>query len=245
MPATLVTYNTLPAVKWEIPAELPVAELVIFRIELVRFSALIPRFSTLLSADEVTRAQRYFHEKDRHRFIVTRGLLRIILGLYTNQQSSEIQFIRSVHKKPSILGSDWNYNVSHSGDWAVIAIGKIAVGIDVEKIDLDFRFQEVIPESFDPDERFYIERSPESRTLFYRLWTRKEALVKATGQGIDDYFKHIPSRDGVHEVDSQLLANVNHLTVSSFEVTTGYAAAVAYASAATIPHFCELDPAII
>lgn len=246
MRSAFLVYNNLPVVKWsDLPERFPVSDLVIFRIELIRFLAFISQFSALLLPDEEVRAQRYFHEKDRHRFIITRGLLRILLGNYTNQKPGDIQFVKSIHKKPSIQGSDWHYNVSHSGDWALIALSKTAVGIDLEKVDGDFRYQDILPESFSPHEQAFIQKSPEPRAQFYQLWTRKEALVKATGRGIDEHFKEIPSQEGNHNVDSQWIGNSNRWTISSFEVTEGYAAAVAYEGLEMVPIFCEINPVLL
>ncbi|WP_185731403.1 4'-phosphopantetheinyl transferase family protein [Larkinella rosea] len=242
MRSAFLVYNTLPAVKWSPLAEpFPVSELLVIRIELARFSALISQLFALLSPDEEVRAQRYFHEKDRHRFIITRGLLRSLLGHYTGQKPGAIQFVQTSHKKPSVRGSNWQYNVSHSGDWALIALSKTAVGVDIEKIDRDFRYQDILPESFSPQEQAFIEKSPDPRTRFYQLWTRKEALVKATGQGIDEHFQQIPTQDGSYEVESQRIGNSNRWIISSFAMTEGYAAAVAYESPERIPDFCELN----
>ncbi|WP_170139378.1 4'-phosphopantetheinyl transferase family protein [Larkinella arboricola] len=246
MRSTYVVYNTLPAVTWSQSWERrSSSDLIIFRIELVRFTAYIPVFSAWLSTDEQHRAQRYFHEKDRNRFLVTRGLLRLLLGQCIHQKPSEIQFVTH-GKKPGLpAGCNWHYNVSHSGDWALIAVSTHPVGIDIEKIDSDFRFQDIVPEVFSPDEQRYLQKHSAARTLFYRLWTRKEALVKATGQGIDDYFKEIPSLDGTHEVEGCVLGHTDRWTVSSFSVTEGYTAAVAYESAAPLPRFVEFTPELI
>ncbi|GAB3929079.1 4'-phosphopantetheinyl transferase family protein [Larkinella terrae] len=241
MGSAFLVYNTLPAVKWsDVPESLPVSDLAIFRIELIRFSGFINPLSALLMPDEQIRAQRYFHEKDRHRFIITRGLLRILLGNYTGRKPADIRFVQSVHKKPSVLGSDWHYNVSHSGGWALIALSKTAVGIDIEKIDRDFQFRDILSESFTPQERVFIEQSPDPRARFYQLWTRKEALVKATGRGIDEHFKQIPSQEGTHTVDNQQIGSSDRWIISSFDVTEEYAAAVAYESPERVADFYEL-----
>ncbi|MFD1141740.1 4'-phosphopantetheinyl transferase family protein [Larkinella insperata] len=246
MRSARVVYDTIPTVTWEpLWERLSSSDLVIFRIELVRFTTFISTFSTWLSTDEHHRAQRYFHEKDRNRFVITRGILRLILGRYTHRNPSDIQF-GSQGKKPVLRADDnWQYNVSHSGNWALIAVSAQPVGVDIEKIDDAFRFQDLLPETFGLADQLYLQRHPDARPLFYHWWTRKEALVKATGQGIDDYFKEIPARDGTHEVQECVLGQRGHWTARNFEVTEGYTAAVAYESADRHPRFVEVTPELL
>jgi len=145
---------------------------------------------TLLSPDESERAERYRFEADSLRYVQARCLLREVLSFYKKCAPGEIIFEYTKHGKPCLKGEPSQgvqFNVSHSGDMVAVAVswGR-RVGIDIEKIGDD------VLES-DPSMHFFLDteiaaiRNSHGRTkseLFLRIWTRKEALLKATGDGI-------------------------------------------------------------
>ena len=201
-----------------------------------------PYQQTWLNADEISRAHRYHREVDRNRFLYTRSILRVLLGNYMNLHPNEIFFTTSINKKPVIKNNtNWHINISHSGDWILIAISKTDVGVDVEKVIPDFAFQDMLSSSFSQEECQHIEASANSRLLFYELWVRKEALVKATAKGLDDDFAQIPSVDGVHQLEGDLLGATGNWTVRSFHVVDAYPAAVAYKTMSELPTFYTLN----
>lgn len=159
-----------------------------------------PRIQDLrrtLSHDEIEKAGRFRFAKDRDRFVVGRGLLRIILGLYLNQCPEQLQFCYGPYGKPALVvqreGNGIHFNVSHSQDQVLYAIAQERrVGIDLEYI-------RHIPGASDLVEKFFssYERSvfralaPDARLeAFFRGWTCKEAYAKATGYG----FRLAPDR---------------------------------------------------
>ena len=175
------------------------------------------------------KAERYHQPGDVLRFIGTRGMLRVLLARYTHQLPGSIEFAPGPNRKPELKHSGgWQFNVSHAGNWILIAIGKAHVGVDVDQVNPDFSFRDVMDASFSPAERQYINGCMDARRGFFELWTRKEALVKATAKGIDDEFDQMPSLPGTHPVGSRLLGSAGHWTVSSFAVADGYPAAVAH-----------------
>ena len=176
---------------------------------------------------ETERAKRYLQARDRNRFIISRGALRIILAGYLNKQPSLIEFEMGANKKPLALkDTPLHYNVSHSGDWIAIAVANTPVGVDVEQLDPTFDYLDIIAEYFSPDEAKYIswKTIPAFRSL---LWTRKEALTKATGKGLDDDLKFIPALNGEHAAEPGLLRSTSGWQVNSFELAPGYLAACA------------------
>ena len=189
---------------------------------------LIPFADTLLNEAEHKRANSYYQQKDRERFIVSRVALRQLLGQYTGLQPQDIAFTIGPNKKPFIqnAANPIHYNVSHSGDKILIAISDHEVGIDVEHIQLDFDYEEIIPTCFSTAEATYIRTSPDPRHTFYRLWTRKEALLKGTAKGVDDDLVSIPCLDGKHEV----AFTTNDWVVKSFEVGEGYVGSVTHSA---------------
>lgn len=245
MPTVLIRCHSLRDVTWTQATGCP-ADVVIYRIPLAD-SASLPALKRLLQPAELDRASRYHQPQDQHRFILVRGTLRILLGQRSGQHPADVRFDAGRNKKPVLAGfPEVHYNVSHAGNWGLIAIGPNPVGVDVEQLN-DFRYQDVLTSGFSPRERRYIEGelAPDGgrRFRFYQLWTRKEALLKATAKGIDDDFQRIPSLNGTHRVAGELLNTTTNWVVSSFLPDDTHLAAVA-CPGTTTPHnlvFCDVD----
>ncbi|GAB3947686.1 hypothetical protein GCM10028805_20400 [Spirosoma harenae] len=190
----------------------------------------------------MVRAQRFRRQEDRNRFLYTRYILRTLLSNYLKQCPDQILFTTGINGKPEMKNNpSWCFNVSHSGNWILIAVGTGNVGIDIEKIDPDFSFQDIVSLQFSLEEQRYIAVSSMPRLAFYKIWTRKEALLKATAKGMDDDFAQIPSLDGSHTKESKLIGATDDWTVGSFGVSECYSAAVAYSALHQKPKFYTLE----
>lgn len=200
----------------------------LFKIELSEYADHINYLTSFLTAEEAERAMRYRHRKDHDRFIICRSLLKYILAETTRTPISTIYFEKTPNHKP-YLPTDRSvfFNVSHSSDFAVIAIGPQELGVDLEYRDANFGYQDILPQVFNKTEIKQIQGSENGRAAFYKFWTRKEALVKAIGKGIDDDLKHIPVTDGFHYVSASLLCNHKKINVFSFNLNTDYVGALA------------------
>lgn len=148
----------------------------------------IPYYLTLLSSDEILKAKRFKFEIDRERFIISRGILRVLLGRYLKENPKEIEFEYSSYGKPFVLHNDnIKFNISHSGNMAVFGFVKdVEIGVDIEKIKEDFDVLKLAKSFFSKDEIVALEKQPKeelSRT-FFRCWTRKESFIKAEGSGL-------------------------------------------------------------
>jgi 4'-phosphopantetheinyl transferase len=112
-------------------------------------------------------------------------VLRHLLGAYTTHRPELIHFHRRERGKPSVDGNV-QFNVSHSGGVAVIAISKSLVGVDVERVVSNFPWEAIANNFFPEEDREWIAALPDSSraTGFYRCWTRREAYVKALGSGV-------------------------------------------------------------
>jgi 4'-phosphopantetheinyl transferase len=144
-----------------------------------------------LSYDEAIRAGRFRFERDRRRFVVARGVLRIILGRYTGFEPSQLRFRYGERGKPYLSASFGSYtlhfNVSHSHELALYAVTRdYEVGVDLEYI-------RPIPDAEQIAERFFSTRENVAlRAIpvdlkyeaFFTCWTRKEAYIKARGEGL-------------------------------------------------------------
>jgi 4'-phosphopantetheinyl transferase len=143
----------------------------------------------LLSPDEANRANRFRFPIHRQRFIAARSMLRKIISLYTAVNPHEIIFAYDVNNKPSLQYPELTriqFNLSHSEDFAVYALTlDHAIGVDVEKITPDYK-SDVAERFFTPQENAALLRLPPEiqATGFYKIWSRKEAIIKAVGKGL-------------------------------------------------------------
>jgi 4'-phosphopantetheinyl transferase len=191
----------------------------------------IDNFLPTLTAEEISRANKYFRVKDRERFIISRGVLRYLLGKYLNKTPTSITFDLSENKKPYIANAGnatIHYNLSHSEDWILIAFSTAEIGADVEFINSIYKYEEILEDNFGKSEISYIKQD-DSLNRFFLLWTRKEALTKATGKGLDDDLKLIPCLDGTHSAASGITGSNRNFSVSSFKVDEHYMATIASA----------------
>jgi 4'-phosphopantetheinyl transferase len=144
-----------------------------------------------LSEDELIRAGRFHLERDRQRFMVARGLLRSLLGSYLEADPSRLRFCYGPHGKPALRGSPGcdaglQFNLSHSGKLAVYAITyRRRIGIDLEQIDIPFDYEALAARFFTARERAFLHAAPAGTgpERFMSCWTRKEAYLKAIGEG--------------------------------------------------------------
>lgn len=145
----------------------------------------------ILSSDEQQRADRFYFDRDRRRFIIGRGLLRTILGRYLSIEPSRVQFCYEPRGKPVLADVDnqdrLQFNLSHSQGLAVYAIAcNREIGIDLEQIRPFPNAEEIAKRFFSVREFTEISiLSPEQQqTAFFKTWTCKEAYLKATGDGL-------------------------------------------------------------
>lgn len=139
----------------------------------------------VMSIDEHERAQKFVRGK--HEYIASRWLLRSALSRYLQQPPHALKFARHEKGKPYIPGQKIQFNLSHSGRWAVLTITSgAAVGVDVEEGKSSRDLTGIAANYYHTEEFLRLqELPPEEQTLyFYQLWTLKEALLKATGAGI-------------------------------------------------------------
>lgn len=246
MSSAIVSCATLHAITWLNGATYsPADALAIFRYRLVDQPQLASYLRSCLNPDEITRVNRFHQESDRLRFTHARGILRLLLSKHLNQRPETIVFVPGVNKKPEVYNqTDLHFNVSHSGDWILLAIGQVAVGVDVEKVSSDMAYEDIVMHSFSQQEQQHVAWSSDARFAFYHLWTRKEALVKATAKGIVDELNQVPSLDGQHHTTDDLIGQAGDWTVYSLTIDPRHAAAIAYKSPARLPSFYTLDASL-
>lgn len=141
----------------------------------------------LLSEEERARAERFVFEWLRRRYTVAHGRMRSILERHTGVPARELNFETTKYGKPFLDPSlNTHFNLSHSGELAVLAVGASELGADVEFIRPLDDFENVATGFFSDQEVAELHRYPVPERLraFYRCWTRKEAFIKAIGEGL-------------------------------------------------------------
>jgi 4'-phosphopantetheinyl transferase len=166
---------------------LPLHTVHIWFAKLPDFQGSLAEYSKLLSPDEIKRAERFRFPIHRERFILARGILRSLLSQYIKILPENIVFEYGKKGKPFLKKNpdDIQFNVSHSDDIALYAVTKkFEIGVDIEKMDL--YKNDVAKRFFAADEYEALKALPESekRDAFYRVWAKKEALMKAVGEGL-------------------------------------------------------------
>jgi 4'-phosphopantetheinyl transferase len=146
--------------------------------------------AALLSVDEQARAEKFIFDKDRRLYTVAHAALRSILSIYLKTAPTSIEFTAGSNGKPGLAGDlsgDLRFNLSHSGDRAMIAavFGR-EIGVDIESVKEGFAFDEVAEHFFTAREVAALRALPSrlQRRAFYRCWTSKEAFLKAKGTGL-------------------------------------------------------------
>ena len=143
-----------------------------------------------LSTDEQERANRYRFARDRQAFITRRGRLRLILGRYLGLDPASLQFSYNPYGKPALqpeAAGQLCFNLSHSQGLALFAFARqVDIGVDLERLRSDFDHLELAERFFSAGERAELNALPlESRPqAFFLCWTRKEAFIKAHGEGL-------------------------------------------------------------
>jgi 4'-phosphopantetheinyl transferase len=145
----------------------------------------------LLSEEEVKRARQFYFEKDRLHWIVTHGILRMLLGHYLDSDPRRLSFVTNGYGKPYIAypsdGIRLRFNLTHSGDIALYAFTYDRhVGVDVEYMRAGIDFEKLAQNHFSPYECAVLRALPPAlrEEAFFLCWTRKEAYIKARGRGL-------------------------------------------------------------
>ncbi len=182
---------TDPDFKIEPGIQLPGDEVQVWRVDLDAICNEELRWQKSLSPDEQKRAGRFHFARDRQRFIAARSVLRMILGSYLKINPAALIFSYSKKGKPSLAlahtGNNIMFNASHSHGTALLAFDRgREIGVDVEQIRQDFDPAAIAQRFFSVAEQQELAGVPADDKVeaFFRCWTRKEAYIKATGDGL-------------------------------------------------------------
>ncbi len=230
------------------PPALTATSLHLWRANLNLPTPQLQALERILSTDELIRARRFKFLKHQQHFIAARGMLRQLLGRYLQQAPTEILFHYNEHGKPQLTQTpSLHFSVSHSHDWVTYAIGlQPLLGVDIERIH-DIAVTDIAQRFFSHTENQQLHHLAlsEQRSAFFKLWTCKEAFIKAIGEGMT-----FPLQNFTIDI----LANPPHLvnirddataaqswTLQQFIPADDYIGAVAVKGAVTEWHWWQDD----
>jgi len=184
----------------------------------------------LLSKAEQDRFARYRHEPDRLLFYSSHVAMRQILSAYISQKPEDIIYEFLEKGKPSFSDLEIQFNLSHSKHLAVLAITQNnIIGVDLEYTKQGIDFEDLANRFFNKNEAKKLRRAQEMQPSFYRCWTRKEAFIKALGEGLtyplqnfqvsfleDEQPELIAIGDDVSETTNWTMLNIDNLPSNYF-----------------------------
>lgn len=189
------------------PAHLADGEIHLWLADLRVPEQRLAALAATLSADEQERAGRFRFPEHRDRFVAARGGLRELLSAYLGEPAAMLRFQQGARGKPGLAdaAAGLHFNLAHSGDRALYAIARRAVGVDLEMMDRRADITAVAERVCTAREwsAFQALSAECQRDAFFACWTRKEAVAKATGAGLagglhtlDVCFQQAVTRDG-------------------------------------------------
>lgn len=147
----------------------------------------VDRLFAVLSRDELDRAGTFSFEEHARRFAFCRAAMRVLLGRYLEAEPASLRFRYGAMGRPELRGGRIRFSLSHAGEGALLALAREAdVGVDLEDVRRKVDWQRMARRWLAPGELSAIARRPwrERRAAFFEMWVRKEAYLKATGQGL-------------------------------------------------------------
>jgi len=160
-------------------------------VGLQQISRHLDSFLEVIAPNEAARAARFFFERDRNEYILARGLLRYIVGCYTGLAPHLLRFHYNSYGKPTLAdesgGDQPAFNLSHSRGMVVYAVTKAPyIGVDLEYMHQNIEFDQIVARFFSSREASLFRQLPSERKqeAFFSGWTRKEAYMKASGEGL-------------------------------------------------------------
>jgi 4'-phosphopantetheinyl transferase len=150
-----------------------------------------------LDADELARVRRFHFQEDRDRYIAAHGVLRGILARYLRTEPGALRFDYGPQRKPHLTSApdqdSIQFNLAHSHELALVAVARERdVGVDLEYIRAEVATEPLAERFFSPQEVAALRGLPEAQQAeaFFWAWTRKEAYLKARGEGLTSSLSH-------------------------------------------------------
>jgi 4'-phosphopantetheinyl transferase len=202
----------------------------------------------ILSKEELSRAESFKFDHHKLDFIASHGYLRMILSQYLKCPPGMIEYDVGKYGKPFLKNQSFqhkiHFNMSHSQDMAVYAVAlDVAIGVDIEKIEYETNIVDLINHVFTSQEIkvFMATEDALKHQVFYEIWTRKEAILKTTGEGLNFPLTELE----VLAPPNELFKIFNIGSLYSLDFIPGYAVAVASMQKKNTLHYFDVSKIIL
>lgn len=216
--------------------ELAAGTIHVWAVPLVDCQSHLAAHERLLPHDERVRAGKFALDSPRQTFVVSRAVLRKILGQYLGIAAGKLKFVYDAFGKPQLVDAALSFNVAHSGELTLVAVSRAGqLGVDVERLRNVEASLEIAAKNFHADELNAM-KTADVANIFLRCWTRKEAILKSLGVGLG---YPLNAFNVLAESPVELPAHGSHLAARTWlcdlDPSNDYRAAVAANFAATPP----------
>lgn len=195
----------------------------VWKVDTKNYKSKVKKLVGMLSSDEINRVKNYYLDKDKTNFIVSRSILRTILSSYLQVQAQDIVFDYTPTLKPTLVlrhNNTIGFNVTHSKNLILYAIRHGGdIGIDVQYNQDISGFEKIAKRFYSPAENAQINLLPMEKQLseFAKIWTTKEAFLKATSTGIIGF-----------DNPNKIVRTMKSWNIRSFCPKVGYIASIVY-----------------
>jgi len=210
-----------PATKMDIAPQ----QVHVWRFALEQSDPITVRLRSTLSSDELNRAEQFKFEKLQRRFVIARGALRDILCRYLHCAPVQILFAYEKHGKPKLADEQneqgLHFNLSHAENLALCAVTlQRMIGVDVEFVRPLADAATIAQRFFAPSESSAFCALPEEKktAAFFNCWTRKEAFIKAIGEGLSHPLHRFEVSFQEHEPAALLCTRPNPLEARTWKL---------------------------
>ncbi len=246
-----------PVISWispRLPIELSNSDVHIWRLNFEKYNFYNLKLGSMLTEEERLRVANFRFKRHGKRFIIGRGVLRILLGLYLNIEPTKLKFRFGLYGKP-YLDERFNkqtiqFNLAHSHEFALYVFTiRHRVGVDIEYINKIPDYENIVKHLFSRQENALFEKLPTSQKLrtFFNYWTLKEAYSKACGTGFAEFFNRFDLTQ-LFEYPTCLFNTKNHAinlsgwSIKSFTPAPDYTAALAIEELNCHPQYFQFVP---
>lgn len=167
----------------------------LYEVDIRKNLSEVPGLEALLEPGELERAEDFSLDLDRRRFVLMRAILRLVISRKLGIQAPAIHLETGRYGKPGIAAGI-EFNLSYSGSMGLVAVARVPVGVDIDKVVPGRVTGNTVRRVFSPEEQqaFFPGRPGTDAGAFFRGWVRKEATVKASGRGLSYPLSLVDSR---------------------------------------------------
>lgn len=204
----------------------------------------IYKISSFIDPYKRDKIEKFINKKDKIRTLVGEMLIRTVIGEELNIKNLDIIFQRNRYGKPWLKDyPEFNFNISHSGEFVLCAVDHMPIGVDVEKIK-SLEYEGIASSFFTKEENEYIFNDDLQNNLnkFYEIWTLKESYVKCCGQGLSIPLKSFSIKiDSNREISLISDNKINEYKFKEFFIGEDYKVAVCTLNSDTVDYIIKID----